>query len=66
MASTPVFCGEPPALECGALCGFPERLDCIMITFAHFSTEMGDLTKPFVAMMRFYVFRHGVEALGNF
>jgi hypothetical protein len=55
---------EPLALECGELCGFLERLDPI-ITFAHFSTEMGDLAKPFYSMMRSYVLCYGVEALGN-
>jgi hypothetical protein len=59
----PCLCREPPALECGALCGFLERLDRI-ITFAHFSTEIGDLAKPFYIMMQSYVLSYGVEALG--
>jgi hypothetical protein len=32
--------------------------------FAHFSTEMGKLAKPFVSMTQLYVLRYVVEALG--
>jgi hypothetical protein len=44
------FCRKPPALECGLLCGFLERLDGI-VPFAHLSTEMVDLPKSFNSIM---------------
>jgi hypothetical protein len=61
---SPCFCREPSALECGELCGFLERLDRI-ITFAHFSTEMGDLAYSFYSMIQLYVLCYVFEAIGK-
>jgi hypothetical protein len=60
----PCFGRDPPALECGLLGGFLERLDQF-ITLSHLSTEMGDLAYSFYSMMQLYVLRYAFEAIGK-